>query len=545
MTWTDLFPEFATGFPRSIRSRSPGCTYILTASIYVIFAILAYMGSTMSGPAPMVAVVWPASAVGLAMLIRQSRSRTQDMWGLAATFAGGMTASMLMGHFGLRYVSYNAINTISIFLGLMAARRFRIGHMGEILPALRFGMAVIVAPSLLGAILAGVVSYVAGQAWWLENVQNWFTSNFLGYAIILPFGMAVSWRQLRKLKLERRGLEAAIVFIILTAISYYALRLAPRPMQFLVLAAAIVATVRFRMLGAGAAMFIILVIMFLSLPQAAIPTDFAQRSGIAQLFLAVCSIVTARAALMLNQRDLHVAIIERHRRRALRAARFKTQLLAHVSNEVRGPLSAIIGFSGMLESGKLPTDRATEFAHVVAHNGELLQRLHDDLEDLARAEQGALNLGAERIAVGPMLRDCIGSIRLEAALGGKPVLIETIEDNLAVAADPKRLAQILNNLIANAFKYGDNISPIRVRASRLGDGFGRIEILNAGPGISLRERQALFQPFRTDAGGRQVPGAGLGLSIAKMLVERQGGRIDFESIPGHQTRFWIDLPLAA
>ena len=545
MNWTDLFPEFAAGFPRSIRSRSPGCTYILTASIYLSFTIAAYLGATATAGTPMVTMIWPASALGLAMLIRQSRSRTQDMWGLAATFAGGMTASMLFGHFGLRYVSYNAINTFSIFLGLMAARRFRIGNMGEMMPALRFGVAVIVAPSLVGAVLAGAVSYLEGQAWWLDNAQAWFTSNFLGYAIILPFGMAVSWRQLRKLKLERRGLEAAIVFIILAAVSYYALRMAPRPLAFLVLAAAIVATVRFRMLGAGAAMFIIIAIMILTLPHAAIPTDFGQRTGMAQLFLAVCSIVTARAALMLNQRDLHVAIIERHRRRAVRAARFKTQLLAHVSNEVRGPLSAIIGFSGMLESGKLPTDRAKEFAHVVAHNGELLQRLHDDLEDLARAEQGALNLGAERIAVGPMLRDCIGSIRLEAALGGKPVLIETIEDNLAVAADPKRLAQILNNLIANAFKYGDNISPIRVRASRLGDGFGRIEILNAGPGISLRERQALFQPFRTDAGGRQVPGAGLGLSIAKMLVERQGGRIDFESIPGRQTRFWIDLPLAA
>ena len=115
-----------------------------------------------------------------------------------------------------------------------------------------------------------------------------------------------------------------------------------------------------------------------------------------------------------------------------------------------------------------------------------------------------------------------------------------------MTADPVRLAQILNNLIANAYKYGDNFSPIRVRASRLDDGFGRIEIANTGPGIPVGERRAVFLPFRRSENvGRSVPGSGLGLSIAKLLVEAQGGRIDFESIPGRQTRFWIDLPLAA
>jgi signal transduction histidine kinase len=230
----------------------------------------------------------------------------------------------------------------------------------------------------------------------------------------------------------------------------------------------------------------------------------------------------------------------------VRASRFKSQLLAHVSHEVRSPLSAIIGFSAMLESGSLSADRAPEFAAIIAHNGELLQRLHDDLLDLSRAEAGALSIRSERVAVNPTLQSCIKAIRLDATLGGKDVLIEGVEDALAVKADPLRLAQILNNLIANAYKYGDNFSPIRIRARRLEDGFGRIEIANAGPGIPTAERQAVFLPFRRlQSVGRRVPGAGLGLSIAKLLVEAQGGRIDFESEPGRQTRFWIDLPLAA
>jgi len=208
-------------------------------------------------------------------------------------------------------------------------------------------------------------------------------------------------------------------------------------------------------------------------------------------------------------------------------------------------LSAVIGFSGMLETGALSAERAPEFASIIVHNGELLQRLHDDLLDMSRAEAGHLALKPERVAVGTSLRTCIGAIWLDATLGGKDVVVEGVEDTLALIADPLRLAQILNNLIANAYKYGDNFSPIRVRA-RAVDGYGRIEVINAGPGIPPEERANVFRPFgRATNVGRSVPGAGLGLSIAKLLVEAQGGRIDFESVPGRQTRFWIDLPLAA
>jgi signal transduction histidine kinase len=304
-------------------------------------------------------------------------------------------------------------------------------------------------------------------------------------------------------------------------------------------------TNQFRVLGAGAAMIIIAIIV-LAEPVPKLAIDPVTRIQYLQLFLAVCSIVCVRAATLLNQRDLHQAISERKHRRAVRASRFKSQLLAHVSHEVRSPLSAIIGFSSMLESGSMPAQRAPEFAAVIAHNGELLQRLHDDLLDLSRAEAGALTIQAERVAVGTTLKTCVGALRMDATLGGKDVLIEEVEDALAIMADPVRLAQILNNLIANAFKYGDNFSPIRVRARALEDGFGRIEIVNAGPGIPASEREAVFLPFRRSAEvGRRVPGAGLGLSIAKLLVEAQGGRIDFESVPGRQTRFWIDLPLVA
>ncbi len=294
---------------------------------------------------------------------------------------------------------------------------------------------------------------------------QWFLANLLGACILYPFGLTVSLHQFVKLKLKRRLLEAFGFFAVLALTSVLAFRYG-YPAMFLVLVLCIATAARFRLLGAGAALLVVSTLAFATvrtMPQA----HTVAWVEILQFYLATISVVSVRTAMLLNERDLHIAIIERRHRRAVRASRFKSQLLAHVSHEVRSPLSAIIGFSAMLESGSLSAERAPEFAAIIAHNGELLQRLHDDLLDLSRAEAGALSIQCERVAVGSTLQTCIKAIRLDATLGGKDVLVERVEDALAVQADPVRLAQILNNLIANAYKYGDNFSPIRVRASRL------------------------------------------------------------------------------
>src|SRR6201992_1176572 len=89
-----------------------------------------------------------------------------------------------------------------------------------------------------------------------------------------------------------------------------------------------------------------------------------------------------------------------------------------------GHCRRVIAFSGMRESGTLPLNRAHEFAHVIGHNGELLQRLHDDLLDLSRAEAGVLSILSQRVLVQKTLETCISGIKLETALGGKPVLLD-------------------------------------------------------------------------------------------------------------------------
>ncbi|HVW75641.1 MAG TPA: ATP-binding protein [Rhizomicrobium sp.] len=516
---------------------------LITALAFGGFFLLGYGGIFVwGGNSHSSCPIWPATAFGFVMLIRQSRSRTDDAALLSAMLAAGLVANRLGGESTLLALGFSLINVLDVLAGVIAFRRLRLSRVTSVAAMARFAFVAGISPSLFGALLAaGLIKLQGGDP--VFSGTQWFMANLLGACILYPFGLTVSLRQCAKLKLERRFLEAFMLFAGLAITATMAFRYG-YPM-FLVLVICIAAAARFRLLGAGAALMTVSALAFASvrtLPQA----HTVAWIEILQFYLATVSAVSVRTAMLLNERDLHIAIIERRHRRAVRASRFKSQLLAHVSHEVRSPLSAIIGFSAMLESGSLSAERAPEFAAIIAHNGELLQRLHDDLLDLSRAEAGALSIQSERVAIGSTLQACVRAIRLDATLGGKDVLIERIEDALAVKADPIRLVQVLNNLIANAFKYGDNYSPIRVRARRLEDGFGRIEIVNAGPGIPPAERQAVFLPFRrSEQVGRRVPGAGLGLSIAKLLVEAQGGRIDFESEPGRQTRFWIDLPLAA
>ena len=517
----------------------------LAAIAFIGFFILGYGGilianSNGESPSP----VWPATAFGLCIMLRLSRSRRDDIVMLGAIVVSGLLVNGAAGSSLPLNLGYSLINPLDVMTGLVAMRRLALPRFNTAKSVARFVLAAVIGPAMIGGLLAGALMWAYDGHALVPGVK-WFVANLLGVCILFPFGMTVSLRQFAKLKLEDRFFEALVVFSLLGAATVLGFRLSAYPLQFLILAAAIMATARFRLMGAGVALIVITAIA-LGSPNPFMTASHMARVELLQLFLAITSIVCVRVAMVLNQRDLHMAVIERRRRQAVRASRFKSQLLSHVSHEVRSPLSAIIGFSGMLESGTLPLERAHEFAHVIGHNGELLQRLHDDLLDLSRAEAGALSVLPERVPVQATLKTCISALKLESQLGGKPVLLDEMEESLAVSADPLRLAQIINNLIANAYKYGDNFSPIHVRATARTDGFGRIEIANAGPGIGENEREALFRPFgRLDNAGRTVPGAGLGLSIAKMLVEKQGGRIDFESIPGRQTRFWIDLPLAA
>lgn len=220
----------------------------------------------------------------------------------------------------------------------------------------------------------------------------------------------------------------------------------------------------------------------------------------------------------------------------------KDEFVSTVSHELRTPLTAIAGFADLLlESGQLPS-ALTRPVEIILDNAERLTMLLKDLLEISRLEANAADL--DRRAV-----DVIAAIE-RVAETFKP-LLKAKRQTLTVApapdlppawADPRRLAQILTNLLSNAHHYTGAGGAIEAAAS-VEDGWLRVRIADNGVGLTPEEQARLFNRFYR-AGTRTEGGTGLGLSITKALVELHGGMIDVTSAPGVGSTFSFTLPLA-
>jgi signal transduction histidine kinase len=512
----------------------------------MIFFILGWACIRLSRETHDVSVVWVATAFATCVVLRLCRSRGEAILVSTGVFVGGFFANLLGGSSAQFSAWFAIINIVDVAVAYELARKYTPRRFLTLFSGLKFLMLAGIVPTIAGALGAGLLLYSTGNADASAEVKNWFLANLLGFFIVAPLGMTLSLREIRKQKLGRRKLELAGTAAAVIATTVLVFLIPEYSPLFLIIPAGLWATVRFRLLGATGAILLSSLVAFIShrIFGSMTLSDPALAPYIFQLLVVVCAMTFVPVAALLNERDFHLALIERRRQRATQANKFKSQLLSHVSHEVRTPLSAIVGFGSLMESGMLVPEKAPEFAGIITRNGELLTRLHDDLMDMARAEAGRLVIDRKPIDASATLASFI---KRQIPQPEAPALIlEAVDDGLALSADPLRLTQIMNNLVGNAQRYGDGVSPVVITARKLDDRFGRIEVVNVGPGIRPEHRALVFQPFsRLDNGKPDVTGTGLGLSITKMLVEKHGGRIDFDSVPGGRTRFWIDLPLAA
>lgn len=222
----------------------------------------------------------------------------------------------------------------------------------------------------------------------------------------------------------------------------------------------------------------------------------------------------------------------------------RKQLIGDIAHELRTPLSTIKGSLEGLIDGVLPADRDTY--HQVYQEADRLQRLVDDLQDLNLVESGAFQLDPERIDPAAVINFTL--TRLSRQFDEKGVsLINKLPGKLPdVMADRDRLGQVFTNLIGNALQYTPSGGEVQVAARQVGHRI-QIQVLDNGIGISGDDLPHVFTRFyrvdksRSRAGG----GSGIGLTIAKHLVESQGGRIWVSSAgPGQGSVFTVELPLA-
>ncbi|HUW49783.1 MAG TPA: PAS domain S-box protein [Sulfuricella sp.] len=231
---------------------------------------------------------------------------------------------------------------------------------------------------------------------------------------------------------------------------------------------------------------------------------------------------------------------------AEQANRAKSEFLSRMSHELRTPLNAVLGFAQLLESDPTEPLTASQDASVkhIAKAGWHLLELVNEVLDLARIEAGKMQLHLETIALDLTLQECVD---LVVPLSNERHI--KIEDRMSgcagvyIRVDRTRLKQVLLNLLSNAVKYNREGGTITLGCLRLDGDRLRVRITDTGAGIPKGKLGELFTPFsRLDADKSQVQGTGVGLAVAKRLVELMGGRIGVESRVGEGSTFWIDLP---
>lgn len=261
--------------------------------------------------------------------------------------------------------------------------------------------------------------------------------------------------------------------------------------------------------------------------------------GLASGYLAVATpLVFGLFGMLLGERE------EKVRASAEQVERLREEFAAVVAHDLRTPTQAILLQVGSLlrqaRDGQVMVPVAT--LERMQRSGELLAHMVRDLLDTERIETERLSLSLRTVS----LPDAVTALvdRIRPTLGAHPVRVSVDPGAAPVRADPVRLDQILTNLLENAAKYSDEGQPIEVRVGPAGSG-ALVSVTDHGPGIPPDEQRRLFDRYYQARRAREKKtGLGLGLYIAKGLVDAHGGRIEVRSQPGRGSTFSVWLPAA-
>ena len=239
-----------------------------------------------------------------------------------------------------------------------------------------------------------------------------------------------------------------------------------------------------------------------------------------------------------EQREIEEALKEADRR--------KDEFLATLAHELRNPLAAVQGSLQVVEGGATEGERHWA-TRVGLRQVEHLGRLIDDLLDVSRITRGKIKLRRGPVLVGDVVERAVDTVRPLVRERRQRLEVTTRDDELWVEADAIRLAQVLTNLLHNAAKYSDEGSRIRVTVEAEGPDCV-VHVDDEGRGIAPESLGSIFEMFAQGQTGREEGGGGLGigLTLAKLLVEMHGGSITAHSDgAGRGSRFSVRLPLSA
>ena len=227
--------------------------------------------------------------------------------------------------------------------------------------------------------------------------------------------------------------------------------------------------------------------------------------------------------------------------------RMKEEFITTISHELRTPLTSVLVSLGMLKTNmqeQLP-EQAQKLITLAHSNSRRLVRLISDILDIEKIEAGKMTFHFEPLELITLVHRVVGDSKALAEEAQVSVSCQALISNDWINGDADRLMQALTNLLSNAIKYSPPGESVEVVVQEYGPML-RIEVTDHGPGIPLEFHDQIFKKFAQvelpDSG--EKTGTGLGLGIARLIVQQHGGQIDFQSKPGVRTVFFIDLPRA-
>ncbi|NIJ48678.1 HAMP domain-containing sensor histidine kinase [Rhizomicrobium electricum] len=251
--------------------------------------------------------------------------------------------------------------------------------------------------------------------------------------------------------------------------------------------------------------------------------------------------------------DLGQCVSRQRGERALKAAameqalasRTKSEFLANMSHELRTPLNAIIGFSDIIASQpSLARERTSEYAGLINDAGQHLLAVISDILDVAKIESGTFELDLERLPLRDILLGAISLMQHRIDEKAQTLAVVLPDGLPPVRADGRRLKQIVINLLSNAHKFTPPGGTITLAAVAVDSHYVAVSVRDTGIGMNPAQIEVALKPFGQVCGGptRSHEGTGLGLPIAKALVEQHGGRLWLDSAEGRGTTVAFTIP---
>jgi signal transduction histidine kinase len=221
--------------------------------------------------------------------------------------------------------------------------------------------------------------------------------------------------------------------------------------------------------------------------------------------------------------------------------RLKAELISIVSHELRTPLASVLGFTSLLLQRDFEDAERRRYLGIIDAQSRRLAELLNDFLDAQRVEEGRLEMSFEPLDLASLLRE--QAQLFSGQSDAHEIRLDLDNEPFLIVGDRDRLGQVLANLLSNAIKYSPDGGVVQLHGERE-NGVVRVQVRDEGRGIPRAEQPRIFTKFfRGDAGASGIGGTGLGLAMAREIVEAHGGHIGFDSEVGTGSTFWFEVPI--